>query len=212
MRSVMPASRQGAAVARPRRRRGGLLVLLLVMLGYLFWPYLTLWRLDRALIRNDQAALAELVDLDAVREAILRQLNKEASGTIGPFSDEFIAWLERGIRRDGTAALEDRVDLTWVRERMLAQSPPGAGLVPAVARAFFDGPRQFSLRLWRSTARTRCTCAWGSPVCAGRCRRCTTEMEGAKTCPVNKVNSPRHTGRWYRRNAADTRSSRIAGR
>ena len=145
MRSVLRAGRHGAAAVRPRRRRGWLLLLL--VLAYLLWPYLILWRLDRALISNDQAALAQLVDLDAVREAIHRQLNKESNGTIGPFSDEFIAWLELGIRRDGTAALEDRVNLDWVRERMLAQSPPGAGLAPALSRAFFDDPRQFSLRL-----------------------------------------------------------------
>ncbi|HYN77684.1 MAG TPA: DUF2939 domain-containing protein [Lamprocystis sp. (in: g-proteobacteria)] len=132
---------------QPRRGRGALLMLLLLALGYLLWPYFTLWRLDRALIRDDQAALAELVDLDAIRDEIRRKLNKEANGTIGPLSDEFITWLEQGIRRDGTAALEDRVNLAWVRERMLAQSPPGAGLAPALSWAFFDDPLHFSLRI-----------------------------------------------------------------
>jgi hypothetical protein len=148
MKPVLPSGGWQPAGGRPRgHRRVRLLVLLLLVLGYLAWPYLTLWWLDRALIRDDQAALAGLVDLAAVREEIRRKLNKEVNSTIGPFSDGFIAWLEQGIRRDGTAALDDEVTLAWVRERMLAHSPPGSGLWPAMSAAFFDDPSHFSLRL-----------------------------------------------------------------
>ncbi|WP_295391133.1 DUF2939 domain-containing protein [uncultured Thiodictyon sp.] len=147
MRPRALAGTLGAASGRRRQLARVLLALALIVFAYLVWPYLTLWRLDRALVRDDQAALARLVDLDAVRDAIRRQLNKEAVGRIGPPSDAFIAWLEDGIRRDGTAALDRAVTLEWVRERMLAHSPPGAGLGPALARAAFDDPLNFSLRL-----------------------------------------------------------------
>ncbi len=133
--------------ARRRRPARVLITLLLALCAWLVWPYLTLWRLDRALIRDDRAALAPLVDLPAVRDAIRRSLNKEAGGTRGHFSDGFITWLEKAIRRRGTKALEQEVTLTWVRERLLANSPPGAGLGPGLSWAFFDDPLHFSVRL-----------------------------------------------------------------
>ena len=147
MKEIRPVALSRALRARGRRRLGRLLVLLTLLIGYLVWPYVTLWRLDRALVRNDQIVLARLMDLDAIRDELRRRLNKDVDSTSVPPSDAFIAWLEEAIRRDGTAALETQVDLAWVRDRMLAYSPPGVGLRPALARAFFDGPGQFSLRL-----------------------------------------------------------------
>lgn len=149
MRPRLPADTRRAALVGGRRRRIAHVLAFpaLIVLAYLLWPYLTLWQLDRALVRDDQAALGRLVDLDAVRDAIRRKLNKDAVGTIGPLSDAFIAWLEEGIRRDGTAALDQAVTLAWVRERMLAHSPPAAGLWPALQRVRFDDPLHFSLRL-----------------------------------------------------------------
>lgn len=124
-----------------------ILIPALVLLAYLAWPYVTLWRLDRALARDDHDVLATLVDLDAVRDEIRRKLNKEAASAIGPVSNDFIGWLEQGIRRDGTAAIEQQVSLAWLRERLLSHSPPGGGLAGALSRAFFDDPVHFSLRI-----------------------------------------------------------------
>ena len=137
-----------------RRQRLGrvLITVLLLLYGWLFWPFLTLWQLDRALIRDDQASLARLVDLAAVRDAIRRSLNKDAGGTLGPFSDGFIEWLQKSIRRRGTSALEQEVTLAWVREQLLSRSPPGAGLWPALSWAFFDNPLHFTLRLGGAAA------------------------------------------------------------
>ena len=142
-------TRWGGRVISARRRRLGrvLITLLLVMYGWLFWPFLTLWQLDRALVRDDQASLARLVDLAAVRDAIRRSLNKDAGGTLGPFSDDFIEWLQKAIRRRGTSALDQEVTLAWVREQLLSRSPPGTGLWPALSWAFFDHPLHFTLRL-----------------------------------------------------------------
>ena len=149
MRLGPPFYKAGSTGLASRQRHYGryLVPLSLVLLVYLTWPYVMLWRLDRALILDDQASLAQLVDLDAVRGAIRRQLNKEARGQAVPMSDNFITWLEEGIRRAGTAALEQEVTLQWVRTQMLAHSPPGAGLGPALTRAFFDDPLHFSLHL-----------------------------------------------------------------
>ncbi len=101
---------------RPRKERPrtlpflglALLLVTVLLLAYLAWPYATLWRIDRALRNDDSAALAELVDLDAVRGAIKTKLNKDADSSIGDLSDSFIRWLQernrgRGQRRRGAA-------------------------------------------------------------------------------------------------------------
>lgn len=122
-------------------------VLLVLAVGYLCSPYLTLWRLDRALVRNDLKTLDSLVDLAAVRGELARKLNKDEKSPLGPPSDAFIEWLEQGIRRDGIAALDRQVDLEWVRERLLAQAPPAQGMGSVLTRAFFDDPLHFSVRV-----------------------------------------------------------------
>jgi Protein of unknown function (DUF2939) len=119
----------------------------LVLLAYLAWPYVTVWRLDRALTRDDRETLASLVDLEAVRDEIRRRLNKDTASAIGPVSDAFVAWLEQVIRRDGAEALEQPVSLDWVRSRLLSHSAPGGGLFGALSRAFFEDPLHFSLRI-----------------------------------------------------------------
>lgn len=116
--------------------------LALLMLGYLIWPYVVLWRLDRALTSDDRATLARLVDLPAVRAEIAHRLDKDANGRSETPSDAFIAWLEQGLRRDGVAVLERRVTLDWLRGLLPAQ-----GMGPVVTRAFFDDPMHFSVRL-----------------------------------------------------------------
>lgn len=148
MRLGLPINRHPLGIIGARRipiRR--LLIPVLVLLAYLIWPYVTLWRLDRALALDHPDALAALVDLEAVRDEIRRKLNKEVPSAMGPVSDNFIDWLEQGIRRNGSAAIEQQVTLEWVRERLLSQSPPGKGLAGALSRAFFDDPLHFSLRI-----------------------------------------------------------------
>ncbi len=39
-----------------------ILLLFILIVAYIGYPYLTLYRLDRALLTNDQAALTRLVD------------------------------------------------------------------------------------------------------------------------------------------------------
>jgi len=124
-----------------------LLILAALLLAFLAWPYVTLWRLDRALTRDDPEMLAALIDLPAIREEIQHRLNKESASTIGPVSDDFVVWLERAIRRNGKDAIEHQVDLQWVRIRLLSHSAPGKGLWSALTCAFFDDPLHFSLRM-----------------------------------------------------------------
>lgn len=148
MRLGLPTARRTLGTIGERRLPvTRFLIPLLVVLAYLTWPYITVWRLDRALTRNDRDSLSTLVDLEGVRDEIRRRLNKESTSAIGPVSDQFVAWLEQAIRRAGSKAIEQQVDLDWVRGRLLSHSPEGGGLGGSLERAFFDDPLHFSLRI-----------------------------------------------------------------
>ncbi len=139
--------------SRPLLRRV-LIPLLALALVYAAWPYVAVWRLNRALTEGDQSALAALVDLRAIRNEITRKINKdrERDSSIDGISDDFIDWLEHGIRRDGTDTLERLVTLDWVRASLLSKSTPTEGFLPVLSRAFFDGPGGFSLRIGAADA------------------------------------------------------------
>lgn len=126
-----------------------LLLVTVLLLAYLAWPYATLWRIDRALRKEDSVALAELVDLDAIRGAIKTKLNKDADSSIGDLSDSFIRWLQEGLGVRGSDAVEQLVTLGWVRERLLDQGASGdvEGFLGRISYAFFNTPDGFVARI-----------------------------------------------------------------
>lgn len=137
--------------ARRPSRRLLILGLALTML-YGFWPYATLWRLNRALVLGDEATLEQLVDLDAIRDELARRLNKERVSAIDGLSDDFIEWLESGIRHHGVYALERIVTLDWVREQLTTRRLPKDGSPPIPAGGFFESPRNFRARIGQRNA------------------------------------------------------------
>lgn len=125
-----------------------LLIPCLVLLAlYGAWPYAVLWKLNRAVVQDDSAALAALVDLDAVRDEIARRLNKDRPSAIETLSDSFIEWLESGMRQRGAKVLQALVTLDWVHGRLQAKTLPGKGFLPALTYGFFAGPRDFHARI-----------------------------------------------------------------
>lgn len=124
-----------------------LLAMAVPLVFYLAWPYVSLLRLDQALRNNDMAALAELVDLDAVRGEIKKKLNKDADSAIGDMSDPFIRWLQRGIQTLGSGALDQLVILPWVRARLLDHGNGDEGFLGQVSYAFFDALDGFVVRI-----------------------------------------------------------------
>lgn len=139
---------------RPRRAMRVLGVALLMAIAlFLAWPYFTLWRLDQAVRDGDTAALAESVDLDAVRGELKKKLNKDADSTIGDLSDPFIRWLQEGIQTLGSDALDRLVTLSWVRARLLDHGAGDAdeGFLGQVTYAFFDAPDAFVARIGVAT-------------------------------------------------------------
>jgi len=74
-------------------------LIILLACTYVAWPYYHVWRLDQAVIQNNPQALAQQVDLTAVREQIKRRLNKDVDSSVGNVSNAFVDWLQHGIRR-----------------------------------------------------------------------------------------------------------------
>ena len=128
-----------------------LLLILVLTLLYGLWPYSTLWSLERAVVQDDFATIAALVNLDAVRDELARRLDKRQTSRIDAVSDVFIAWLESGLRQHGVAVLERRVTLHWVSEHF-QQIPTlhRPGLWRSLSEVFFEAPDAVCLRIERS--------------------------------------------------------------
>lgn len=122
---------------------------LLLSLAYLAWPYAVLWQLNQALVRDDRAALTELVDIEAVRAAITRKLNGDLQSAVGEVSNRFVDWLQEGIRHSGARAVERLVTLDWVWTQILSKCPPDGegGFLPQVGYAFFEAYDHFLVRI-----------------------------------------------------------------
>lgn len=154
------SSRFEAVLELPRRRRrraaGRLATLLVVsgvlLLAYAAWPYVTLWRIDRAVRGGDLTTLAGHVDLESVQSEIKRRLNKDVDSSIGELSDSFIRWLEAAIGARGNQAVEELVTLPWVQERLEGPDDAGAGLLGRVTYAFFEAPDRFVARIGPASA------------------------------------------------------------
>ncbi|MEW8507334.1 MAG: DUF2939 domain-containing protein [Candidatus Thiodiazotropha sp.] len=129
--------------------KGFFALLFLIALGFLIWPYTAVYRLDQALLADDQRALDELVDMVAVREQIKRKLNKNVESAIGEVSNSFIDWLQNGIQRMGADAIEQMVDLRWVVAQLRSHNrkPGQGGILDRMTYAFFDGPDRLLLRI-----------------------------------------------------------------
>ncbi|QIK38590.1 DUF2939 domain-containing protein [Caldichromatium japonicum] len=127
-------------------------ILMLCTLLYGVWPYLTLWRLERAAHQDDWETLAELVDLGRVRAEIQARLNKDQASVIGAVSDGFIAWIETGIHKYGREAIPSLVTLSWVRDQFARIPDHALGLWVAISGVFFAAPDDLRLQIERAPA------------------------------------------------------------
>lgn len=122
-------------------------LLLLLVLSYGSWPYFTLWQLNQALLHNEQATFAALVDVNAVRDAIRRRLNKDDISLIPNISDSFINWLDMGIRDHGVTVLEKLVTREWIREQLRIRMTTERGFLPALTASSFVNWRIFQVHI-----------------------------------------------------------------
>ncbi len=125
--------------------------LLLLLLAYVAWPYVTILRLDRALTNNDFDSLEYLVDLGAVQQAFKDRMEQGLQGTLGQDSGRMFDFIRGGISQLGGSAIEQLVTMEWVRAKLLSKSDPGLGSAPSflkpVSFAFFESYDRFIIRI-----------------------------------------------------------------
>lgn len=122
-------------------------------------PFLTLWRLTRALEAGDLAALDRLVDWDAVRQGLKDDIAEGvigmtretlvASNTLPPFGASFVsgiadAEVDQTVTPLGLLHVTRQLDPPPPAPRA---EPPAPALLPAIIAAGFNTPTQFDLRL-----------------------------------------------------------------
>jgi hypothetical protein len=134
-----------------RGRKPVIGALLVIGLGYLVYPYATLYRLGVAVRSGDAVALQTLVDWPSVREGIKEDIcdrvaeapaETKQSNQLPPFGSGFV----RGI---ATNVIDARVTPEGL---VSAATQPGAKEVPSGASvtvnwAFFGGPSSFVVDL-----------------------------------------------------------------
>ena len=151
-----------ARSTRSRRKIPCLLALsaLVLFAGcYVGGPFITLWRLTRALDSGDVAVLDSLIDWTKVRQGLKDDIAEGvigmtretlvASNTLPPFGASFISGIA-GTEVDQTVTPQGLLQVT----RQLDSPPPGPrteppfpSLLPEIVAASFSTPTQFDLRV-----------------------------------------------------------------
>lgn len=134
-------------------------LVIVVVLLYALWPYVTVFRLNGALAEpNAQAsvqALTPLIDLPAIQAQYKSRLGNRVDTWLpsGGDSDEIIGWLSKNLQHLGDSALNQAITPDWVRtsirEAMQRAAPPGKtdSFLAAVDFAFFESWNRFVIRL-----------------------------------------------------------------
>lgn len=141
---------------QPMKRLIVFLVLFLVV-GYLTWPYYTLYRLDGALGADDPQAVAPFVDPLAIQASYKARIGATLKGLMpesqrGSEGERLVGWLAEGLRPLGEAALEQTITVGWVRDQLRAAALRATDQRPAyfmagIDRAFFQSWNRFGIHL-----------------------------------------------------------------
>ncbi len=128
-----------------------LIPLLLVVLAFGLLPYYQMYRLDRALMLNDQETLAALVDLDRVRGEQKRHLENSMDRLMGDTRTPFSQALRQGAAAFTSGQVDSVVTLEWIRDTLRPISTRSEDGYPSLSQyttfAFFEGPTRFLQRI-----------------------------------------------------------------
>lgn len=130
-----------------------LYLFLLGLVAFGLWPYTTVFRLDGALGQSDADALAQFVDLPAIRANYKARITAGADQLLPPTDqNSTMAWIRQNLSRLGDAALDQAITLPWVYETLrqaitatTRQSPPS--LLSGIDFAFFESYDRFLIRI-----------------------------------------------------------------
>ena len=119
-------------------------LLLLVLLVYGIWAYLDLFRLNHAVVYNNQERLSQLIDIQALREEMKKNFNQG----LGEAPHPWLKWFADGVQRLNHDALDRLVTIGWVRERLLSkiEGNNSSDLFAGVSYAFFESPTRLLIR------------------------------------------------------------------
>lgn len=127
-------------------------LVLIALIAFGAWPYYQVFRLDEALGKNDTTALAELIDVEAVR----RNYQERVEGGLGLGQPQDPAsafgWLQQNLQRLGEAAIADTITLDWVAANLREAAARASDKQPpyfmaGIDFAFFESPDRFLIRL-----------------------------------------------------------------
>lgn len=125
-------------------------VIFLAIVVYVGWPYVNLFRLDRALMSNDQQVLIKLVDLDAVKAKRKEHIEQQLSRGVQP-GGMVSGLVQEGARWMGAATIDSVVTMEWVREKLRWHKDPRSDVYPSIITdttyAFFESPTRFIIRI-----------------------------------------------------------------
>jgi hypothetical protein len=127
-------------------------VLVLSLIAFAVWPYVNLYRLNRALIHDEKAALAHFIDLEAIQTQQKAELRREASRVMGKGQNDLSEFFREGARMITDTAVARLVDMNWVRTVLRRDGLPGdarpfPSLLDSVSYAFFEAYDRFVFRL-----------------------------------------------------------------
>lgn len=120
-------------------------LLLLAVLLYGSIPYYSLYRLNHALVVNDQLQMNKYIDLSQIRTQYKESLRIDQSGQEGAFSRMF-----RGTANSMSAMTVDQlVTVDWVRQKLsrAERDQIGQSMFERLDHAFFEGANTFLVRL-----------------------------------------------------------------
>jgi len=118
---------------------------LAVAIGYVAYPYVTLYRLGEALHSGDSQTLTALVNWPAVRDGIKRDISDRPNAAVG--TGELPGFGASFVTGIATRSVDQRVTPEGLVKAVRATAPVRTHDRMQVNWAFFDGPTQFIVSL-----------------------------------------------------------------
>jgi hypothetical protein len=126
------------------------ILLILGILAFVAWPYYTVYRLDQALLANDQGELERLLDLEAIRRHYKELLDLNIEGLAERFDNPVFRFFRGGVKEVGGAAFAS-FDCDWVCETVRAAQLNSSSrrrrpVLGGFSFACFETPTRFLIR------------------------------------------------------------------
>ena len=128
-------------------------LLVLAAIAAFVWTGYSIYRIDDALGKDDLLALAEYVDLEAVREQFEQQMDYRVQTATGdPQPGSAMEWLQRNLQQLGNSTIEQTIDIEWVRDTLKdaairASDRSTPYFIAGIRFAFFESYDRFLIRL-----------------------------------------------------------------